>query len=348
MWIAKPSKPLAPAALALAIVSLSPLTARAQDASARAEALYAQGQKLMAAGKISEACTSFAESQKAEPALGTLLNLAACHEKENRTASAWAEFKEAARQASAANKADFQKFANDHAAKLEPKLRYVVIESKQKDVSLKLDGNAIDSGMLDTQFPVDPGEHDLAVSAAAKRPWTQHFTLSAAGSAPFRIEVPALEDAPQEPAAGGASGAPAPAGGAVTTPPPPAGATSGGDQASSGGSSGTAQRILGFGIAGVGLLGGGITCAVLAINTSTLNNQAHDPKFADQQDTKLADAKTTQTGAIVAGVAGGVLTAVGLVVALTAPHGGSGKAGRLEVTPYAGPGGAGASASLRF
>src|SRR5678816_2011124 len=91
---------------------LSPASAGAQsDRKALAEALFQDGRELLAQGKTQEACVKFASSQHVEPKLGTLLNLAACHEAEGKTASAWAEFTEAAVQAERSNQSERQEFA---------------------------------------------------------------------------------------------------------------------------------------------------------------------------------------------------------------------------------------------
>ena len=78
----------------IATVLLAHPAARAQTAETIAEALFLQGQERMAAQDITAACDLFTRSLKMDPALGTLLNLARCHERQGKTACS-AEFAEA-------------------------------------------------------------------------------------------------------------------------------------------------------------------------------------------------------------------------------------------------------------
>src|SRR5262245_29277651 len=85
------------ACASLALVLHAPV-ALAEDAGGRATAirLFEDGEKAMSEGNYGAACPKFAESQRLDPQLGTLLHLADCFEKWGKTASAWASFKEAA------------------------------------------------------------------------------------------------------------------------------------------------------------------------------------------------------------------------------------------------------------
>src|SRR6187431_1585248 len=106
----------------LAVASLAP-PALARDAdAAAAEALFDEARRLLASGDVKAACPKFAESYRLDPALGALLNLAACHEKEGRVATAWSEYRDAAAQALKARDDKRAAYAKKQAATLEPRL----------------------------------------------------------------------------------------------------------------------------------------------------------------------------------------------------------------------------------
>jgi predicted negative regulator of RcsB-dependent stress response len=63
---------------------------------AAAEAAFDAARKHLDAGELDQACAKFEASQRLSPAVGTLLNLADCHERAGRTATAWATFRSCA------------------------------------------------------------------------------------------------------------------------------------------------------------------------------------------------------------------------------------------------------------
>src|SRR6185503_16570996 len=97
-----------------------------------AEALFEEGRKLLAAGEVRAACPKFAESYRLDTALGALLNLSTCHEREGRTATAWSEFRQAETEAASLRDEARRKLAADHAAALEPKLARLVVSAPRR------------------------------------------------------------------------------------------------------------------------------------------------------------------------------------------------------------------------
>lgn len=251
-------KSLLPGAVLALILSCS-LPALGQPSGADkalAEALFRDGRELLSAGKFSDACPKFAESQRLDPRLGTLLNLAICHEKEGKTASAWGEFTDVAALAGRQGEADREAFAREHAQELSKKLSRlrVVVAAQAPSPEVKLDGKVLGSGAWGTAIPLDPGEHQIEAQAPGKRPWSQRIQI-AAGPASTSVDVPLLPDAAAAPVAPAAS-APAAAAPSAARPSPSSPPTSTGpDEARA---PGGWRRPAGWAGVGVGALGLGL------------------------------------------------------------------------------------------
>jgi hypothetical protein len=189
----------------IAATCLSSRVARAQPAGAEvalAEALYQKGRQLMADGNYAEACPKFAESYRLDPATGTLLNLAACHEGQHKVATAWLELSEALAAAKRDHRDDRVKFAEEHLAAIEPKLSRLTIAvasgAEIPDLNVELDGVVVLAAARGVPAPVDPGEHMVEAKAPGKKPWSQRIVIDERPQS-LTITVPSLEDAAPPP-----------------------------------------------------------------------------------------------------------------------------------------------------
>ncbi len=168
---------------------------------ATAEALFNSAKELQVQGKTAEACAKYVESQRLDPKVGTLLNAATCHEDEGKTASAWVEFSEGARLASRLKQAEREKFARKKAEDLEARLSKLVLSlagPPVQGVEIRIDGRLLGAAALATEMPLDPGDHEIIVSARGKKPFVTRQTMEA-GPIVQKLVVPELEDIPREP-----------------------------------------------------------------------------------------------------------------------------------------------------
>jgi hypothetical protein len=188
-----------------------------------AAALFKEGRRLLDEGKVVEACTKFAESERLDPGGGTLLNLAECHRRQGRAASAWTEFTEALAQARRDGRADRSDIAASRVAELEPQLSRLSVvvppAADRVDLTVTLDHAPLRRPAWGLAVPLDPGAHTVQASAPGCKPWTAEIAIGPAHDLQS-VAVPPLEPAPRELAP--TEGAPVPiASAAPTIAPPP-------------------------------------------------------------------------------------------------------------------------------
>lgn len=172
-----------------------------------AQTLFDQGRALMDEGRLAEACSAFARSQKLDPGAGTRLNLALCHEAEGRTATAWMELNEALSQAKRDHREDREQLAQQHIAALTPNVPHALLKvtDKSEELEIRLDDVLLDRAVWDGPIPIDPGDHVVVASAPGKRPFRARprFTLGET----VTVVVPPLETGDAgTPGANGANG----------------------------------------------------------------------------------------------------------------------------------------------
>jgi hypothetical protein len=324
-------------ASAIACAWVAPAAAQAGSDAALAESLFREGKRLSAEHKYAEACPKFEESFKLDHGLGTLLNLATCHESDGKSASAWAEFSEAVSQAKRQGDTDRAQLAEDHMKALEPKLGHVSIGlapgASVPGLVIKFDSRELSQAALGLQIPVDPGKHLLEAAAPGKQSYSQTFETPAAATV-LAVTVPALQDA--APAAPPAAAAPA-----VAAPAAPAAAVAPTAAPAAGGGSSHAGLIVSSVATGAFAVGTVVTGILYSGKRSDFNN-ANNSGDASRFD-KRSSASTLGTVNVV--LAGGTLVSAGFLVyflATSRSHEAPPSASaRLGIVPLIGPSGAG-------
>jgi len=296
-----------------------------------AEKLFSEARKLLDAGKYAEACQKLADSQKLDPAVGTLLNLAQCYEKSGRTATAWSTYREAAAAARTAGQPDREKKANRAAQTLEsdlPKLTVTVPEAAAaRGVEVKRNGNGVPASLWGVAVPVDPGEYFIEAHAPGRKSWSAR--VKAEPGRATAVILPPLDEA--EPTSTTAPSSTPPAS-------PSASSTSQGSDSTlaldARPSGLRGQRVAALAVGGAGIIAAGIGAGFAFSATSSYNDSAASCKgnFCSQPGLDARDDAFQKARISTALVAGGALAfATGAVLWLTAPSSTRAETGR---TPH--------------
>jgi len=293
----------------------SPATASAQSADAAAsETLFRDGKRLLDQKDFAHACPKLAESFHLEPATGTLLALAMCHEGDGKVATAWAEYTDAAARARREGRPDREQAALQWAGVLEPNLSTRTISvpdavAKTSGLEIKRDGVAVGAAAWGTAVPVDPGEHLIEVTATGKRTWTKSVAIRTTALGEKLAIVP-LEDLPAAPA-------PAP-------------------EVGNRGLSALQQTALVFGAVGIVGLGVG---SFFGIQAFQKNNESNQGCTGDQCDTAARqtrlEARSSGSVSTVAFIGGGAFLIGGAVMYFAGASGGP-RHGAIRAVPSAG------------
>lgn len=135
----------------------------------------------MLSGLFDEACPKIAESQRLEPHVGTLLNLAACHERQGKVASAWVEYQKALTAARADGQPERARLAQQRADVLEPRVPWLKIATplgtRAGELVVTLDGGTVQPAAWGKEMPVDPGPHVVGATSAGKPAFQQALDL---------------------------------------------------------------------------------------------------------------------------------------------------------------------------
>jgi hypothetical protein len=303
--------------------------ARAQGRDpAAATDLFARGREAIAAGELQRGCAMLADSQRLDPKVGTLLNLADCEEKLGHLGLALAYWRQAEALAQATGD-DRAPVARDRAGKLAPRvprLRLDLGPSAPPGTTVLRDGVELGAGSLGTSLPLDPGTHRVTVRCPGRPDRVVEVTL---GEGDNR----ALVLAPAEAIPGAApapppapSSRPAPASSASSAPRAPAHPLSRQPREAP---DHTLAYVLG-GVGAAGMVVATITGAMLLARRSTVREHCDANDRCDDDGLRAADSAKPlvpiNTASWIVGVAG---LGAGAYLYLSAPPASGEQAGGL-------------------
>ena len=318
-----------PRLIAVIVITLLAAPAGADTSKkAAAEALFQAGRALVEEGQIDKACEKLEASQELDPAIGTLLHLGDCYERMQRTASAWAAFREAASLAQIEGQTQRELIAKTRADALEGKLSRVELRVSDAPPGLELAiaELPVPRASWGVAIPVDPGWQELRATAPGRKSWSHRLEIPAEGGHEV-VHVPALakEAPPPQPPAKRLATRP------VSSPTPDRSESAWGAQR-------TAAVIVGaVGLAGLSA-GSILGLQALLSNEASLSHcQPNDPSRCTPEGVREREqAKDFALGSTIAFAAGGALVATGITLFALAPD----ESVTLSLGPtYAGVGG---------
>lgn len=189
-----------PIVAALLLISQASLAAPPGRNPDEAEALFKEGRELVKAGDHAAGCPKFEAAFALRPTASVLLNIAKCHEREGKLATAWAEIQRAralSRESEGAERhKELEEIAVQAISALEPRLPRlrIVIARPPPGLQVTRDGEALPPAALGVALPVDPGRHEVLVSAPGYRPEARAATLEEGKTA--TLELTLERDAP--------------------------------------------------------------------------------------------------------------------------------------------------------
>jgi hypothetical protein len=287
----------------------------------RADALFRQGKSLLEQGRYAEACAMLSESFGLDPATGTLLALALCHEGAGKLATASTEFEQVAQDSEKAGRTDRAALAREHQAALTPLLSHltlgVPVSVVVPGLVIRVDGHAVPQHSWNKAIPIDPGPHTIEALAPGKRRWSASIEVGQTADAKA-VDVPQLEDdlaVAAEPVNGDAAALqPARAGGSAKAEPTLT--------RQAGSKSPLPLVLLGGGVAGIGV---GSFFGLRAISDSNAAKTACPTSPCNDSNALRTnnDARTEAWVADVAIGAGAIAAAVGLYLLIRSPDAGA-------------------------
>lgn len=292
-----------------AVTILAILLTAGTASADKADKLFQKAKKLHAEKKYAEACPTYEEVDKTDPAIGSKLNVAKCYEDWGKLATAYTWYVQADKMATDAK--------DDRAPKIKavieeldtnvPRITLKIPDGADPDVldTLTLDGQPIPEDWLNEQQRIDPGPHVIEFTVEGQKK-KKMAPVERGGESELSLDIPKGVGKKPRP--------PKKKDGEVLPPPPPPPADPG-----------KTRRWLGIGIGGAGVIAVGVASVLTLTARSSYKSALADhcmgmTSACDAEGYKLThDARTRANVATVVTLIGVAAIGGGAFLYFTAP-----------------------------
>lgn len=286
--------------LALALFWTSSGLAQAQpEELVRAQTLFDEGLVAAERDDWAVACDRFEESNRLDPAPGTMMNLGRCRSQLGELVKAWESYRRAAEAFGAEDPR--AQFASNEAQDLERRVPLVTFSPPATETPFLVivEGSAIEPERLGVPLPFDPGTLQIIVRARGHQDWVQRLGVEEGARVEQQLALGAalLDNTQQSPPV---STRPAAAGGARSEPPEIEAIKSA-----------APIIVASFAVGGVGVALGAFGGVWAALETPRVRAHCDDQLNCDRRG---FDAARRGRVATILGVSGAGLAVVGLSV----------------------------------
>lgn len=309
------------------IASITLVAALCGTASAdKADKLFQKAKKLHAEKKFAEACPTYEEVDKTDPAIGSKLNTAKCYEDWGRLATAYTWYVQAEKMATDAK--------DDRAPKIKelieeldlnvPRMTINVPDGADPDVldTLTLDGKPVPEDWYNTQQRIDPGPHVIEFLVEGQ-PKKKMAPVERGGESELSLDIPkGPGKKPRPPKKKPGQVDPPP----IATPDP-----------------GKTRRYIAYGLGGAGVVALGVASVMTLSARSDYKDALAEHCMGSTSGCTATgvrlthDARSTANIATVISIAGAAVIVGGVVLYLTAPSAPAEKAPDKPVAVYVSP-----------
>jgi hypothetical protein len=279
------------------------------EGSPAADQFFRDGRAAMKKGDWEKARAMFAESQRLDPAPGTLVNLAIAEEKVGKLASAW-EHARAAEDGlpQGDDRRAVAKKLHDGLEDRLPRLTLRADKALPDGTKITVDDTELSVASLGVALPEDPGEHRVLIRSPGHKDLAVTVKLLERGKETYTVELGELSSVPVTD-------------GVPVTPEKPHDRPTHDRDHTDPPAQASSMRTVGWVLVGVGAAGlatGGVFGA-LAIGRKNAVDQHCTPGCDGPGNDAKADGRTFATVSTIAFIAGGALAAGGVVLVLVSP-----------------------------